>query len=555
MRLSVGVKFNIPLAIAVFVFLAASGVTQVFVLRNALGDLSGQVGAILSAVHNRDTASRQHSAQVKMEGMANLLAEIAPQAIANFDLTSLGKYASVAVKDPEIAYVAFKTPTGQVMAAAGKAVSGGKTIVRPVLADSQKLGTVIVKSSPEPLIQALAKEDRWASAQKGALEQKSLAFQSHSTSLAAILAVAFSAVLVIVALVLARVLLVKPLEDMAGTMTALADGNLDVSIPHSNRNDEIGDMARTVGVFRDNGRKVAALTTEREASERAAEAERHATLARIADVFEKDVVAVVQRVTTAVTKMQDDTGRMADNNARVSSQAIDVENGAQSAAAGAQAVAAAAEELTRSIDEISRQAKRSGSMSASAVGEVERTNELVTELENEARKVGDILTLINDIAGQTNLLALNATIEAARAGEAGKGFAVVAGEVKSLAHQTAQATDDIAARIAAIQRQIGDSAVAIKGFGEIIRNVTDITGQIAQAMEQQDSATHEIASNVETTAQSTGSVSSNIALVRQEAEETSREAVLVRDEAAKVAAHVGDLEERILAFVKSVRAM
>jgi methyl-accepting chemotaxis protein len=555
MRLSIGVKFNIPLAIAVFLLLAASGVTQVLILRNALGDLRGQVDGMLSAIHSRSTANRQHAASVKMTGMANLLADIAPSAIANLDLTSLGKYASVAVSDPEIAYVAFETPDGKVMASAGKAVNGGTSITRPVVADSERLGTVIVKSSPAPLLAALAKENRWSTAKQRALDEESAGFLRRSTEIAGGLAILLSAILVAVALFLARYLLVKPLERTAETMTDLAGGNLDVAIPYTSRNDEIGDMARTVEIFRDNGRKVAALTAEREDADRRAAAERQETIERIADVFEKDVVAVVRTVTGAVGQMQHDIGRMAENNARVSSQAVDVETGAQSAAASAQAVAAAAEELTRSIDEISRQARRSGSMSENAVGEVERTNALVAELENEARKVGDILTLINDIAGQTNLLALNATIEAARAGEAGKGFAVVAGEVKSLAHQTAQATDDIADRIAAIQRQIGDSALAIKGFGDIIHNVTDITAQIAQAMEQQDAATHEIASNVETTAQSAGSVSTNIALVRREAEESSREADAVREEAAKVSVHVADLEERILAFVKSIRAM
>jgi methyl-accepting chemotaxis protein len=358
-----------------------------------------------------------------------------------------------------------------------------------------------------------------------------------------------------VALLLVRLGVSGPLLGLTDTMKRLAEGDLDVSILNARRRDEIGKMARAVEVFRDNGRQVKTLTVERQAGERRAEAERRATLDKIAGLFEQEVGAAVRLVTEAVATMQVDMGRMADNNTRVSGQAADVECGAQSAAASAQAVAAAAEQLSRSIDEISRQTKRSTSISESAVNEVERTNTLVTNLENEARTVGDILVLINDIAGQTNLLALNATIEAARAGEAGKGFAVVAGEVKSLAHQTAQATDDIARRIASIQSQVNDAAVAIRGFGDLIRNVTDITAQIGQAIEQQDAATHEIASNVETTARGTGSVSANIALVRQEVDESGREALAVREEAEKVTIHVGDLEGRIRTFVDKVRAM
>ena len=555
MRASIGTKLNLPLAGTIVVLLAVGSIVQLGLQRSALADLRQGLGNVLTTTRDHSVAARKRATTVKLKGMAVLLAAIAPQAIASFDLTSLTQYATTVTADPEIASVEFRGADGTVLASAGKAVAGGSVVDDPIVFQKETLGHVIVTGSPEPLAKALAEEDRAAGKQTAELDRMADAFAGRSVVMAAVLTAVSAALLVVVALLLARGVVVGPLKGMAAAMSALAAGDLDVAVPHADRRDEIGDMAHTVEVFRDNGRKVAALTAEREETERRNATERSATLQQLARVFESDVMGVVGTVTATATKMQGDARRMADNGARASDQALTVAAGAEQAAASAQAVAAAAEELTRSIDEISRQAQRSNGMSESAIAEVERTNALVTELEAEARKVGEILTLINTIAAQTNLLALNATIEAARAGEAGKGFAVVAGEVKSLAQQTAKATEDIALRINAIQGQIGESAAAIKGFGDIIRGVIDITTGIARAVEQQDAATHEIASNVEATAQGAGSVSSNIALVRHETEETRREAESVWQEAATVVTQAGDLEHRVGAFVAHIRAM
>ncbi len=554
MRMTIGTKLNVPVTVVVVALLAVGAAIQVGLQRAALGDLIGGFREVQNQSRDRDEQARRTATSVKLDGTARLLAEIAPQAIASFDLSSLEQYAATATADPEIALVEFRATDGAVLAARGKAVPGGVVLEKTVMAETEVLGRVVVGSSPAPLEQALAAEAARAEQQSAMLDDMAAAFAGRSAGVAAVLTLITAGLTVALVFLLSRVLVVRPLGGVTQALVGLSEGKLEVAVDGADRQDEIGDLARTVAVFRDNARKVADLTAQQAQAEERARAQRQAALMEMADQFESAIMAVLERVDAGAVDMRDDAHRMADNGTRARDQALTVAAGAEEAAASAQAVAAAAEQLTRSIDEISRQAQRSNQLSEAAIAQVEQANSLFGMLEDEARKVGEILTMIGDIASQTNLLALNATIEAARAGDAGKGFAVVAGEVKNLASQSARATEEIADRVGAIQRNVGESAAAVKAFGDTMHTVVDIITGIARAVEQQDAATHEIASNVEHTAQGASEVSSNIALVRQEVEETGREADHVLSRADTMADSVAELKSRVAHFLEHVRA-
>jgi methyl-accepting chemotaxis protein len=332
----------------------------------------------------------------------------------------------------------------------------------------------------------------------------------------------------------------KPLADITQVTEAVAAGDTGVSVPHSDRRDEIGALARSIGVFQGAMRKNEELNrTVVEDAEQRARRQEHMS-------------GEIARFSAEVEATLAELGRISDQMLAASTKLAGAADGAtakteRAAAASSEAsanvrdIASAADELSASVNEIDRQVAQSNSIAVKAVSEAERTNVAVKELDEAAARIGDVIKLITDIAEQTNLLALNATIEAARAGEAGRGFAVVAGEVKALAGQTGRATEEIAAQIAGMQRATVRSIDAITAIEHTIREIGDISGAIAAAVTQQGAATQEIARSVEIAAKRTVETADEVGQVGAATEDTRSSAVAVKT----VADDLGNVAGRI----------
>ncbi|MEQ8348519.1 MAG: CHASE3 domain-containing protein [Sneathiellaceae bacterium] len=320
---------------------------------------------------------------------------------------------------------------------------------------------------------------------------------------------------------------------LTGAMGKLAGGDNSADIPGAERGDEVGEMARATLVFKQNAIEAERLREESAAREQEAAEEKREEMRQLADTFRSSVGAVIGSVSSSASELQDTATSMTATADQTNSLAVSVASASEEASTNVQTVAAASEELSASIGEITRQIGESSTISRRAVDTAEATNSKVGELANGASKIGDIVSLIKDIADQTNLLALNATIEAARAGESGKGFAVVASEVKNLANQTAKATEEIAAQVATMQGATTETVAAIEEITAVIRQISENANGIASAVEQQNASTQEIARNVQEAAAGTDEVTSRISDVRSGAEGTGAAAsqVLSRSEA------------------------
>jgi methyl-accepting chemotaxis protein len=346
----------------------------------------------------------------------------------------------------------------------------------------------------------------------------------------------------------------RPLDQLGARMRALADGALEGEIPGVGRGDEIGAMAATVQIFKDNAVRIRGLERAEAETQQRAAAERRAAMESLASDFERSVNGIVRSVSTAATGMQTTAQSMTATASDASARAATVGSASENASNNVGTVAAAAEELSSSVAEISRQVTRSSEIASKAVGDAERTNATVQVLSTGAEKIGEVVKLIHSIAAQTNLLALNATIEAARAGESGRGFAVVASEVKALANQTAKATEEISAQVAAMQASTSDAVAAISGITRTIAQMSEITVSISTSIEQQGDATREIARNIQQVAAGSNEISAHIGGVTQAASATGKAATDVLTNARELDNQSGMLRSAVDGFLAKVRA-
>jgi aerotaxis receptor len=341
-----------------------------------------------------------------------------------------------------------------------------------------------------------------------------------------------------------------PLSMLNKAMLNLTQGKMDNRMPVE-RDDEIGEAVRNMqnvqAIVRFNSNEVVAL------QRRSAE-QRKSDMAKLATEFESAVGEIIETVSSAATELEASAGTLSTTAERSKQLACTVAAASEEASTNVQSVASASEELTSSVNEISRQVQESARIANGAVDQARITNERVNELSKAAARIGDVVELINTIAGQTNLLALNATIEAARAGEAGRGFAVVASEVKALAEQTAKATGEIGQQISGIQAATGESVVAIKEISTTIERLSEISSTIAAAVEEQGAATQEISRNIQQAALGTTEVSSNIAEVQQGANETGSASSEVLSAAQLLSGDSNRLKLEVGKFLNTVRA-
>jgi methyl-accepting chemotaxis protein len=344
-----------------------------------------------------------------------------------------------------------------------------------------------------------------------------------------------------------------PVVGMTEAMSRLAARDMTAAIPALGQRDEIGRMANAVQVFKQSMIDSAAAA-EREAAEQKAREARAALLDRLTRDFDVGVTEVLEAVAGAANELQSTASAMTSTAEESSRQAGAVAAAAEEASVNVQTVAASAEQLSSSIAEISRQVTQSAAISDQAVAQAKATNSEVESLAGAATKIGEVVKLITDIADRTNLLALNATIEAARAGEAGRGFAIVASEVKSLAQQTAKATEDIAGQIDSIQGATARSLEAIRAIAETITGINRTATAIASAVEQQGAATQEIARNVQQASAGTTGVTDNITGVSQAASETGHAASQVLEAAGALSQQSTLLRSKVQSFLSAVKA-
>jgi methyl-accepting chemotaxis protein len=346
----------------------------------------------------------------------------------------------------------------------------------------------------------------------------------------------------------------RPITVMTETMRRLAGGEMSAEIPGVDRKDEIGEMASAVLVFKDNALETDRMRHDQQKADRIAAEQRKQEMQKLADSFESAVGEIVETVSSASTELEASATTLTTTAERAQQLATAVAAASEEATTNVQSVASATEELSSSVNEISRQVQESTRVANEAVDQARTTNDRVSELSKAAARIGDVVELINTIAGQTNLLALNATIEAARAGEAGRGFAVVASEVKALAEQTAKATGEIGQQISGIQAATAESVGAIKQISGTIERLSEISQTIAAAVEEQGAATQEISRNVQQAAQGTHEVSSNITDVQRGAGETGSASSKVLSAARSLSSDSNRLKVEVAKFLDTVRA-
>jgi methyl-accepting chemotaxis protein len=367
-------------------------------------------------------------------------------------------------------------------------------------------------------------------------------------------AAAFAALFVLVLTMLIVRRVTKPLTSVTQSLTAIANGESDVEIDCHERMDEIGEIARTVAVFKSNSLERQRLREQQAANAAKAAEQRKFELNSFVDEFQASVGGILDKVLNSsseferVAKQLTETAR---TTADVSGQSA---GASETASEHVRSAAAASDELSKSISEITRRVQESNGIAAEAVKQAAATDQRINELSEAGARIGDVVKLITSIAEQTNLLALNATIEAARAGDAGRGFAVVAQEVKSLAGQTAKATEEIGSQIANMQFATEESVSAIKAIGQTIEHISEIANSISAAVEQQRGATQNIAQSVRAAASGTADVAANIRSAARGADETGETSSRMFASAQALSSESLHLKAEVEKFLDGVRA-
>jgi methyl-accepting chemotaxis protein len=433
--------------------------------------------------------------------------------------------------------------------AAADAIASGKIAeVNVEDADQQSWRFVAVP------VEAGLTSDKWASV--AAVPTAALTAAASETQWNVIVQALISTLLCAAILYgLMRILVGNPLQALGRTVDRMAGGDYDATVAEASRTDEVGSIGQAIVNFRDNLKAKSVADAENEAAQRKkAEADRRSAMSRLANEFEAAVGSVVDRVSSAASQMQTAAQSLTATADEAARQSASVASATEEAAKNVHVVASASGQLASSITEIASQVVQSTSIAGQAVAKAHETDGRIKSLVNSAQKVGEVVTLIQAIAEQTNLLALNATIEAARAGDAGKGFAVVASEVKSLANQTAKATEDISAQIATIQEATQGSAEAIQSISTTIQDMSSIAQSIAAAVEQQGAATQEISRNVQEAARGTDDAAQSINGVNRATNETGAAASEVLATAADLSNQSRTLKSEVESFLGRVRA-
>lgn len=345
----------------------------------------------------------------------------------------------------------------------------------------------------------------------------------------------------------------KPLRELSQVMALLVEGKLEVEIPYIDKETEIGEMARKVAIFKQNAIDKKNLEQEQKAMAIKVEAEKKQAAAKFAKDFQSKVFSVVETVTSAANDMKHNAKNLFEMADKTSEESTAVAAATEQTSASVLTVASAVEELSTSISNINRQVTESTKMNDEAVSEVRRADATIATLMTSAEQIGDVVKLIQSIARQTNLLALNATIEAARAGEAGRGFAVVASEVKSLANQTAQATEEISQKISTVQHVSAETVQAIRGIGKTIEQTSQLAANISIAMQQQAEAAREISNNVNQASLGTKKITASIMGVTKDATQSHVAADEVLKDSHTLLEQANKMQSEISSFLDKIR--